>query len=412
MSVAYSNKKTLSDLDLGKYKRALLRLDLNVPVKDGVITDTNRIVQTLPTINLLLNQGLKIIVLSHFSRIKSIDDIKSGKKSLKLVADSLQGMMPNHKVLFIEDTDFDTVRQKIDSSEGVDIFVLENTRYYDVDCEGNVVKRESKNDPWLAEFWASLGDVYVNDAFGTCHRAHASNAGLAKRLPSAIGLLVEKEIKNLSLAVESQEKPKVLILGGSKVSDKLKLINAIAPKVDKVLIGGGMVYTFLKSMGKEIGKSIVEEEMIGECKSLLAKYGDKLLLPVDHMVSPEFKDVKGSLRDVDDTNWSDMMALDIGTKTEDLYCNSLSDAKVVIWNGPMGVFEFDNFSSGTKAVAGKLAEITAEGAYTVIGGGDSAAAADQFGLSSKMSFISTGGGASLCFFEGSPMPGIESIEDK
>lgn len=403
------DKRSLEDLDLAN-KKVLVRLDLNVPVKDGVITDNNRIVQSLPTLKYLLDKNCKIIVLSHFSRIKDISDINSGKKSLAVVAKEIQKLLPSAKVAFIPWQGNKFSKEGIDYS--ADITVLENTRYYDVDESNNVVKWESKNHPELAKFWASLGEVFINDAFGTSHRAHASNVGLAELLPSGVGFLVKRELEALSKAVTSTESPRVLILGGSKVSDKLKLINAIAPKVDKLLIGGGMSYTFLKAMGKEVGKSIVEEEMIDECKSLLSRYGDKLLLPVDHVAVPEFKDIKGKELDLDEKNWDGAMALDIGSKTVDLYCKALEGAKVVIWNGPMGVFEFSNFENGTKSVALKLAEITKKGAYTVIGGGDSAAAADKFKLADAMSFISTGGGASLAFFEGSKMPGIEAIPNK
>lgn len=415
MSSFYNNKKTIKDLDLKQFKRAVVRLDLNVPIdkKTLTITDNHRIIQALPTVRQLLDNGIKVIILSHISRIKTLDDIKSGAKSMNIVAKDLQKQISDKKAVFIPAfSNFEEVRDAIEKQADADIYVLENTRYYDIDASGNIVKRESKNDPDLAKFWASLGDVFINDAFGTCHRSHASNVGIAEFLPSAIGLLVEREIKYLSKAVDSDDHPKVLILGGSKVSDKLKLINAIAPKVDKLLIGGGMVYTFLKTMGKEVGKSIVEEDMIEECKDMLIKYKDKIVLPVDHFVCSEFKDMPGTIKSVDDEDWKDQMALDIGSATSSLYATKLDDAAVVIWNGPMGVFEFDNFASGTEAVALKLAEITKKGAYTVIGGGDSAAAALKFNLSSQISFISTGGGASLTFFEGAPMPGIECIPDR
>ncbi len=415
MSISYKNKKTLGDLNLTQYKKAVVRLDLNVPIdkKTLAITDKHRITQALPTVKKLLDSKLKVIILSHISRIKSLDDIKSGAKSMSIVAKELQNQLSDKKVVFIPSFDnFEEVRGAINNQPEADVYVLENTRYYDIDTSGNIVKRESKNDPDLAKFWASLGDVFINDAFGTCHRSHASNVGIAGFLPSAIGLLVEKELQFLSKAVESNDHPKVLILGGSKVSDKLKLINAITPQVDRVLVGGGMVYTFLKAMGKPVGKSIVEEDMIEECKDMLNKYKDKLVLPVDHLVAPVFQDIPGEVKGVDEAGWDDQMALDIGPESANIYASKLDDARVVIWNGPMGVFEFDNFASGTAVIALKLAEITKKGAYTVIGGGDSAAAVLKFDLSSQMSFISTGGGASLTFFEGAPMPGIECISDK
>lgn len=408
----YSFKKTLSDVSLNG-KKVVLRVDLNVPVADNKITDNNRIVQTLPTIQYLLDKSCQVIVLSHFSRIKSLDEVKSGKKSLKLVADNIQSLLPTKKVLFIPVLDFSEIHQIIENNKNVNVFVLENTRYHDVNGFGEVVKWESKNFPALAKNFASLGEVFVNDAFGTSHRSHASNVGIAENIAECcVGFLVEKELKFLSHALTVIAKPKVLILGGSKVSDKLKLIKQIAPKVDKLIIGGGMSYTFLKSMGKNVGKSIVEEEMLSECKSLLQQYKDVLVLPVDHVVASEFKDVEGKVVDADDNSWTDKMALDIGPKTIEKYKEILNTAKVVIWNGPMGVFEFNHFANGTLQIAKKLAEITKNGAYTVIGGGDSAAAADKFNLTKEMSFISTGGGASLAFFEGSPMPGLEAIPNK
>lgn len=412
---SYLNKKTINDLDLSSYKRAVVRLDLNVPVANGVIGDEHRITASLQTLRKLLDAGLKVVVLSHLSRIKSLDDINSGKKSLKIVSDCLGKKLPDKKVVFVASTDFDLVRKTIENGHDADVFVLQNTRYYDVDASGEVVKWESKNNPELAKFWASLGDVFVNDAFGTSHRAHASNVGVAKLLPSAMGYLVEKEIISLSKAFDpskSEVPPLTFVMGGSKVSDKLKLIQFIAPKADKLIIGGGMSYTFLKAMGKEVGNSLVEQEMIGECKTLLDSYGSKLFLPVDHVVAPEFKDVPGTLKDADDKDWNGAMALDIGPKSIAKFMEIIQNSKTVVWNGPMGVFEFGNFEAGTKAVAEKMAEVTKTGAYTVVGGGDSASAMKKFGLTESVSFVSTGGGASLAFFEGSPMPGIEAISDK
>ncbi|XP_032746441.1 phosphoglycerate kinase-like [Rattus rattus] len=326
----YCNKRRLSDLDFSKFKRVVIRLDLNVPIQGGKITDNNRIVKALPTVNRIMECGSQLVVLSHLSRIKSLDDINSGKKSLKPIADEFMRLLPDKKIMFISDIAHEKVKAAVEGNPDVNIFILENTRYYDVDSSGSVVKQESKNDPALAKFWASLGDAFVNDAFGTTHRKHASNVGIAGFLPSAMGMLIEKELRNLSDAVESKASPKFLILGGSKVSDKIQLINSIAPKVDKILVGGGMVYTFLKAMGKEVGKSIVEDEMIDQCKSMLREHGSKIVLPVDHVVAPEFKDMAGKVVSVDDTSWKDMMALDIGPATAKLYCDLLSDSKVVI----------------------------------------------------------------------------------
>lgn len=412
---SYLNKRTLEDLDLSSYGRAVVRLDLNVPISSGVISDEHRIIASMRTLSKLLDSGLKVVVLSHLSRIKSLDDINSGKKSLEIVAEDLGRRLKDKKVVFVPSTDFDTVRKTVEQGSDVDVFVLQNTRYYDVNSSGEVVKWESKNNPELARFWASLGDVFINDAFGTAHRAHASNVGVAQHLPSAMGYLMEKEVSSLSAAMDPNREevpPLVFIMGGSKVSDKLKLIKFIAPKADKLLIGGGMAYTFLRAMGKEVGRSLVESEMVDECKSLLDSYGSKIVLPVDHLVAPEFKDVPGVVKSADDTDWGDMMALDIGPETIARFKDIIRDAETIVWNGPMGVFEFSNYEAGTRAVAGELCAVTKFGAYTVVGGGDSAAAMKKFGMTRDVSFVSTGGGASLAFFEGSPMPGIEAISDK
>ncbi|AFN65416.1 phosphoglycerate kinase [Mycoplasma wenyonii str. Massachusetts] len=407
------NKQTLKDLKL-QGKRVVVRLDLNVPIIDGVIKNKTRILGTIETLNYLFDQGCKVVALSHFDRIKSYDDMMSGKKSLKIVAEEFQNIFSIKKVHFIQSREFEEIKREI-KEVNADLTILENTRYYDVDSSTKeVVKWESKNSPALAEFYASLGDVFVNDAFGTSHRAHASNVGVAERAQdNAIGFLVEKELKALDYACDTEEGPKVMILGGSKASDKLRLIKEIIEKVDKLLIGGGMSYTFLKAQGKAVGLSLVEHDYIPQCKEILSAYPHKIVLPVDHLVSEKFADLPSIVVDADSTDWSTGMALDIGPKTVAYFSEILDSSKIVIWNGPMGVFEFENYSGGTFSILRKLAEVTEKrGVYSLIGGGDSVAAAEKLNMTDKFSFVSTGGGATLTYLERGAMPGIEAIKDK
>ncbi|AHC39810.1 phosphoglycerate kinase [Mycoplasma ovis str. Michigan] len=407
------NKQTLKDLSLHG-KRVVVRLDLNVPIENGVIKNKTRILGTIETLKYLMEKGCKIVALSHFDRIKSYEDMMSGKKSLKIVAKEFEQIFSTKKVLFIDDRDFDTVKHKIKSSHA-DLVILENTRYYDVDpSTKELVKWESKNSPVLAGFYSELGDVFINDAFGTSHRAHASNVGVAERIKdNAIGFLVEKELQALDYACETDEKPKIMILGGSKASDKLRLIKEIIDKVDKLIIGGGMSYTFLKAQGKPVGLSMVEHDYVSQCGEILSRYPSKIVLPVDHLVADKFEDKPGRVIDADDSNWDTGMALDIGPKTVEFFSEILDNAKIVIWNGPMGVFEFDNYSGGTFSILRKLAELTEKrGVYSLIGGGDSVAAAEKLNMTDKFSFVSTGGGATLTFLERGPLPGIEIIKDK
>lgn len=406
-------KKTIRDLELSN-KTVVLRLDLNVPLKDGVITDDIRITQSLPTLQFLLERGCKVVVLSHLSRIKTLADKQSGAKSLAPIAKELGKKLPDYEVLFSAENYGLGVREAVNNLKQQQVLVLENTRYLDVNDQGELVKRESKNDLELGQFWASLGDVFINDAFGTCHRAHASNQGIAQcSKESAIGFLIERELLNLAQACDRPEKPFVMILGGAKVVDKLRLISRLITKVDYMLIGGGMAYTFQKAQGYEIGNSLCDDTMVSECKKLLNEYGNKIVLPVDNVVNSQFSDQPGKIIDSQDRNsWVGNMGLDIGPKTAELFGSIINQAKTVVWNGPMGVFEFANYKNGTQAVAQALVDVTAtEQTFTLIGGGDSAAAFKQLISKGTVSFVSTGGGASLAYMEGSPLPGVESIQN-
>ncbi|MGX7058690.1 phosphoglycerate kinase [Vagococcus humatus] len=391
-------KKTVQDLDL-KDKKVLVRVDFNVPIKDGVITDDNRIKAALPTINYIVEHGGKAILFSHLGRVKTEED-KAGK-SLRPVAARLSELI-GKEVTFIPETRGKELEDAIADMKMGDILVFENTRFEDIDG-----KKESKNDPELGKYWASLGDVFVNDAFGTAHRAHASNVGIASNLPSAAGFLMEKEIKFIGGAVDEPKRPFVAILGGAKVSDKIGVIENLLKKADKVLIGGGMAYTFLKAQGKEIGTSLVELDKVDLAKELLDKADGKIILPIDFAVTKEFKDVPPTiLKEIP----ADDMSLDMGPESIALFNKELQGAKTVVWNGPMGVFEMENYAKGTIGVCESIANL--EGATTIIGGGDSAAAANQLGFADKFTHISTGGGASLEYLEGKVLPGVESISNK
>ncbi|EOT30065.1 phosphoglycerate kinase [Enterococcus saccharolyticus] len=394
-------KKTVQDIDL-KGKKVLVRVDFNVPLKDGVITDDTRIKAALPTINYVLDQGGKAILFSHLGRVKTEED-KAGK-SLAPVADRL-GELLGKEVTFVPETRGEALEAAINNLEDGGVVVFENTRFEDVDG-----KKESKNDSELGKYWASLGDVFVNDAFGTAHRAHASNVGIASTgIPTVAGFLMEKEIKFIGEAVEEPKRPMVAILGGAKVSDKIGVIENLIPKADKILIGGGMTYTFYRAKGIEIGKSLVEADKVDLAKELIEKAGDKLVLPVDSVTAAEFSnDVPTEIHE--GAVPEDQMGLDIGPKSVELFSDILKDAKTVVWNGPMGVFEMSNFAKGTIGVCEAIANL--EDATTIIGGGDSAAAAEQLGFADKFTHISTGGGASLELLEGKELPGLAAINDK
>ncbi|MCT3509039.1 phosphoglycerate kinase [Lactobacillus delbrueckii] len=401
-------KLIVSDVDV-KDKKVLVRVDFNVPIKDGVIGDDNRIVAALPTIKYIIENGGKAILLSHLGRIKSDEDKKS--LSLAPVAKRL-GELLEKPVTFVPSNEGKEVEDAINNMKDGDVVVLENTRFQDIDNDFG--KRESKNDPKLGEYWASLGDVFVNDAFGTAHRSHASNVGIATAMkaagkPAAAGFLLEKEIKFLGNAVANPVHPFVTILGGAKVSDKIGVITNLIPKADHIIIGGGMAYTFLKAQGHNIGKSLVEDDKVEFAKELLEKAGDKLVLPIDNVAATEFNNDAASEvvgQDIPD----DEMGLDIGPKTIELFKKTLEGAKTVVWNGPMGVFEMPNFAKGTLEVGRALADLP--DATTIVGGGDSTAAAKQLGIAPKLTHISTGGGASLEYLEGKELPGIACVSDK
>lgn len=394
-------KKTVKDIDL-KDKKVLVRVDFNVPLKDGVITDDTRIKAALPTINYVLEQGGKASLFSHLGRVKTEED-KEGK-SLAPVAKRL-GELLGKEVTFVPETRGEQLEEAIRNMNDGDVVVFENTRFEDIDG-----KKESKNDTELGKYWASLGDVFVNDAFGTAHRAHASNVGIASTgIPTVAGFLMEKEIKFIGEAVEEPKRPMIAILGGAKVSDKIGVIENLIPKADKILIGGGMTYTFYEAKGIKIGNSLVEADKVELAKELIEKAGDKLVLPIDNVCAPEFSnDVETQVIEGDIPDG--LMALDIGPASVKLFADTLQGAKTVVWNGPMGVFEMSNFAKGTIGVCEAIANL--EGATTIIGGGDSAAAAEQLGFADKFTHISTGGGASLELLEGKELPGLAAINDK
>ncbi len=394
-------KKIVTDLNV-EGKTVLVRVDFNVPMKDSVITDDNRIVQALPTINYLLDNKAKVVLFSHLGRVKTESD-KAGK-SLAPVAKKLQEIS-GKSVKFIPYTRGVVLEEAIKGLNNGEMLMFENTRFEDVDG-----KKESKNDPDLGKYWASLGDVFVNDAFGTAHRSHASNVGIAANIAEvAAGFLLEKEIKFIGGAVDNPARPFIAILGGAKVGDKIGVIKNLLKKADKILIGGGMSYTFLKSLGHEIGTSLCELDKLDLASELLEEGKGKLVLIEDLKLTKEFSnDAEIRITRFDDIHANEM-GLDIGPKTLTKFSEILKDAKTVVWNGPMGVFEFPNFAGGTIGVCEALANL--KDATTIIGGGDSAAAVIQNGYANKMTHISTGGGASLEYLEGKDLPGVSCIDD-
>lgn len=401
-------KLTVSDIDV-KGKTVLIRVDFNVPIKNGVIGNDNRVVAALPTIKYVIENGGKTVLLSHLGRIKSDEDKK--ELSLKPVAARLSELL-GQDVVFVPTNEGKELETAVASLKAGQVLLMENTRFQDIDNDFG--KRESKNDPTLGEYWASLGDAFVNDAFGTAHRSHASNVGIASAMkaagkPVAAGYLMEKEIKFLGEAVDHPVHPFVTILGGAKVSDKIGVIKNLIPKSDHILIGGGMAYTFLAAQGHKIGKSLFEEDKLALAKELLDEAGSKLVLPIDNVASAEFSnDAPHEVVGADIPEGE--MGLDIGPKTIALFKDKLAGAKTVVWNGPMGAFEMSNFAEGTLEVGRALGAL--KDATTIIGGGDSAAAAIQLGLADQITHISTGGGASLEYLEGKELPGVASISDK
>ncbi len=395
-------KLTLNDIDV-KGKKVLMRVDFNVPIINGEITDDNRVIQALPSINHVIEEGGLLILTSHLGRPKGEPD---SEFSLKPVAEHLAGLVDT-KVHFAEDCVGEKATSVIEGADFGEIVVLENVRFH---------KEETENDEIFAGRLASHADVFVNDAFGSSHRAHASVAGVTKYLqPAASGYLLEKEIKYLSDSVNDPVRPFVAILGGAKVSDKIPVIEALLNKVDTIIIGGGMAYTFLVANGKSVGKSLLQEEMIPTAKELMEKAKEKgvnLLLPFDFVIADDFSnDANQEVVDEDNIK-DDWEALDIGPQSAIAFGNTIKAAKTVVWNGPMGVFEMPSFAEGTNAVAQALVEATGYGATTIIGGGDSASAIKNAGLSDQVSHVSTGGGASLEYLEGKELPGVTSLTDK
>ncbi len=395
------NKKTLKDLNF-QGKKVLVRCDFNVPMdENGNITDDNRITSSLPTINHLIDKEAKVILMSHLGRPKGEPNPKF---SLSPVAERLSELL-GKEVIFPKDDMVvsDKVKEIVNNMSNGDVVLLENTRFR---------SEETKNGENFAKDLASLGDLFVNDAFGTSHRAHASNVGVSSQLPSAVGFLVEKEISIMGKAIEEPEKPFVAILGGAKVSDKIGVIENLLDKVDTILIGGGMAYTFLKAQGYEIGTSLLEEDKIDLAKGLLEKAKNKnvnIVLPVDIVVAKEFKnDTEFKTVKIDNIP-KDMMGLDIGEETIKIFSDEIKKARTIVWNGPAGVFEMDNFSKGTYAIAKAMAESKGT---TIVGGGDSAAAVEKAGYKDKITHVSTGGGASLELLEGKVLPGIAAITER
>ena len=396
------NKKSIEDIEVAG-KRVLCRCDFNVPTKDGKITSDKRIVAAMPTIEYLVNKGAKVILCSHMGKPKG--EWKP-ELSLKVVAARISELL-GKEVIMAADVAGEDSKAKAAAMKDGDVMLLENTRY---------IKGETKNDPELSKALADLADVFVNDAFGTAHRAHSSTAGVADYLPAVSGYLVQKEVSIMGKALANPERPFVAILGGAKVSDKLNVINNLLEKVDTLIIGGGMAYTFLAAKGYNVGTSLLDAEKVDYCKEMMAKAeakGVQLLLPIDTVVAAQFPDpIDGEIAVetvASDAIPADKMGLDIGEKTRTLFAEAAKAAKTVVWNGPMGVFENPTLAKGTIAVAQALADSEA---VTIVGGGDSAAACEQLGFADKITHISTGGGASLEFLEGLELPGIACLQDK
>lgn len=393
-------KKTIRDFDLTN-KKVIIRCDLNVPIKGNVILDDNRIRESIKTINYAISKGAKVIILSHLGRIKSEED--KAKNSLYPVSVRLSELI-NKKVTFVNETRGDVLERAVEQMSPKDVILIQNTRYEDFP-----IKKESSNDEELGKYWAHLGDIFINDAFGCAHRAHASNVGVASHLPSGIGFLVEKELNVLEGLLNNPIKPYLVIIGGAKMNDKIKVISTLVKKADHILLGGGIANTFLKAKGFDLKKSIYDEDSIEYAKQMLNEYEDKIILPIDGYGSSRYEDnISVTYSNLNDVT-SDVMILDIGPKTIELFSKYINEAKTVFWNGPVGVSEFKNFEYGTKALCDLLEKSDAK---VVIGGGDSAASAIRFGYKDSFEHISTGGGASLEFIEGKSLPGIEIIEEK
>jgi len=387
-------KKTIRDYDLSG-KKVIIRVDFNVPITDGKIDDDNRIVESVKTIEYAIQNGAKIILMSHLGRVETEED--RATNSLAPVALRLSELI-NKEVLFIDETRGAKLEGAINNMQNGDVILVENTRFEDIDG-----KKESKNNPELGAYWASLGDIYINDAFGTAHRAHASNVGIASNLPNGVGFLIEKELKYLDKAISNPERPFTVILGGAKVSDKIPVIENLVGIADHIIIGGGMMFTFFKAQGYEIGKSLLDEDSIEFCKRILAENPDKIILPVDCVCGKAFSNDTTMRACLVTDIHEDEMGLDLSLMTYDVFGPIIQNSKTIVWNGPVGAFEFEKFSYGTNVLCAELAKLDAT---VILGGGDTAAAAIKFGYKDAYTHISTGGGASLELLEGKELPGI------
>ena len=385
-------KKTIKDYDLNG-KRVMIRCDFNVPITNGKIDDDNRIRMSLKTINYAIDNNAKVILLSHLGKIKEESDKE--KNSLEIVSVRLSELI-NRKVIFSHDTKSEELTRLVNNLKEKDVLLIENTRYEDLDG-----KKESSCDMDLAKYWASLGDIFINDAYGTCHRAHASNVGIARLLPNGIGFLVEEEITKIDSVLKENTHPFIIIMGGKKVSDKIPIIKNLINKCDLLLIGGAMAFTFLKAKGYNVGNSIVDVDNISFCKEMLEKYPNKILLPID-IINENNDNIKIE-------NIKDDIGYDIGKETIKLYCDKIKDAKRIIVNGPMGIFENENYENGTRKIYECISENNIK---TIIGGGDSASSVKKLGFDGKFYHISTGGGATLEYLSGETLPGISVIEDE
>lgn len=393
-------KKTIRNYIL-KDKKVIIRVDFNVPIKDDIIMDDNRIKMSLETINYAIKKKAKVILMSHLGRVKEESDKKT--KSLKIVSERLSELL-NKKVIFVPFTRGEELESRVNNLKCGDVLLMENTRFEDV-----IGNKESGNDKELGAYWASLGDIFINDAFATSHRSHASNVGIASNIKNGIGFLVERELKNLRKAIRRPKRPLTIILGGAKVQDKIKLIENLVKRADYILIGGGMAYTFLKTEGYDIGNSLYDKESVDFCMKLLKKYPQKIILPIDTVNSVEISETSLPRTCLVNEIKEEEIGLDIGPKTVNLFKTYLEKSKTVVWNGPLGYFEIDAFSNGTKDLCRVLKNIDAD---VIIGGGDTGAAVINFGYKDAFTHISTGGGASLELLEGKELPGIKIIDDK
>lgn len=392
-------KKSIRDYDL-KHKKVIIRVDFNVPMKDGVITDDTRIIASLKTIRYAIEQGARVILLSHLGKVKEQEDLV--KNDLFPVSVRLSELLGS-SVLFSKETRGEELEKMISNLEDGQVLLIQNTRYEDLDG-----KKESSCDEELSEYWASLGELFINDAYGTCHRAHASNVGIARLLPNGLGFLVEEEVTKLDAIMKEETHPFIVVMGGAKVQDKIPVIKNLITKCDKILIGGGMAYTFLKAKGYEVGASILDLDSLDFCKEVLKKYSEKIVLPLDHITDISMENGCPKEKKTEELESCDA-CFDIGKKTRELFCKELETAKRVIINGPMGCFENPNYSSGTKAIYDFLLEHSIK---TLVGGGDSAASVQQLSCPKKFYHISTGGGATLEYLEGKVLPGISVMNEK